>query len=155
MAFAMIYGDKADVGKPVDVVLWNEKSQKSTLLSGEEIQFNIDQIKGTPANPVLFKLTDIGTSVTDIKAEENFAVYPNPFSKHANIRYSVAEPSHVSLIISNAVGTEITRVVDMKQNAGDYDYIFEAQNMPTGMYFFTLKTNKAVYTKKVLLIDKK
>jgi hypothetical protein len=155
MAFAMIYGDKADVGKPVDIVLWNEKSQKSTLLSGEEIKFNIDQIKGTPANPVVFKLTDIGTSVTDIKTEENFAVYPNPFSKHAYIRYSVAEPTHVSLIISNAVGTEITRVVDMKQNAGDYDYIFEAKNIPAGMYFFTLKTDKAIYTKKVLLIDKK
>ncbi|MBW6537049.1 MAG: carbohydrate-binding protein [Mariniphaga sp.] len=155
MAFAMIYGDKADVGKPVDVVLWNEKNQQSTLLSGEEIQFNIDQIKGTPTNPVLFKLTDIGTSVTDIKEDENFAVYPNPFSKHAFIRYSISEPSHVSLIISNAVGTEVARVVDMKQNVGAYDYIFEAQNMPTGMYFFTLKTDKAVYTKKVLLMDKK
>jgi hypothetical protein len=106
LALAIIYGDKADVGKPVDVVLWNEKSQKSTLLSGEEIQFNIDQIKGAITNPVVFKLTGLSTSVIDVNEGENFAVYPNPFSTHAYIRYFILKPSDVSPIISNAVGTE-------------------------------------------------
>ncbi|MFB6343062.1 carbohydrate-binding protein [Saccharicrinis sp. FJH62] len=153
MAFAMIHGDLADAGKPVDVVLWDKMHQISMPLIGEEIYFSIDKINGTIKNPVLFRLKDI--DIPEMDDAEWFTIYPNPFSNQTYIWFSIEEPSHVSLIISNALGTEVARLVDFKMTNGTYDYSFDAGNLPPGIYYFKLRTDKKVSTKKVLLIENK
>ena len=151
MAFAMIYGDRADIGEQVKLLLWDEKLQKSMSLSGEEIRFGIDEIKGTLRNPVLLSVQDPWTSTTDMDHTGRFTIWPNPFSNQTFIRYSITGETHVSLIITNPLGAEVIRIVDMKQATGDYQYIFKANNLPTGMYYCTLKTDTYVETRKIIL----
>jgi hypothetical protein len=155
MAFTMIYGDRADIDELVEIVLWDDKFGKSLKLSGEEIRFGIDAIKGTLRNPVLFTVTNPETIVNGVDYSGMFKVYPNPFSDRAFIRYSLPAETTVSIIITNSLGEEIKRIAHTKQAAGYYEYIFEAHNLPTGMYYCTFKTDKFVETQKIILFDHK
>lgn len=152
MAFSMIYGDRADVGNKVDVVLWDDLLQKSYALSGENISFGIDVINGTLENPVQFTVLD-PTKGDESGNSSLFKVYPNPFSDQTFIRYSLQTETQVTLIVTNSLGAEIARVVDMRQAAGYYEYIFDANNLAPGIYFCTLKTDTAIKTLKVLVYD--
>lgn len=155
MAFAMIYGDRADIGEKVDIVLWDENQQKSFALSGEDIRFGIDDIKGTLRNPVLLTVMDPEKIIKGLDHSSLLKIYPNPFTNQAFIQYSIPDETHVSLIITNSLGSEVLRIVDMKQAAGNYEYILDAKNLSSGMYFCTIKTDKYTETQKVLVYDDK
>jgi hypothetical protein len=155
MAFAMIFGDRADIGEPVEMLLWDEKLQKSMTLSGGDIRFGIDAINGTLRNPVLLTVLDHATTVDDMDHSSMFKVYPNPFSERAFIQYSIPAETHVTFTVTNLLGAEIARIVDVKQAAGYYEYVFEAKNLITGIYFFTMKTDTNVEVQKVLLHEQK
>ena len=155
MAFAMIFGDRTDIGEPVEMFLWDEKLQKSMTLSGEEIRFGIDAINGTLRNPVLLTVLDHATAVDDLDHSSMFKVYPNPFTDRAFIQYSIPAETHVTFTITNLLGAEIARIVDVKQAAGYYEYVFEAKNLISGIYFFTMKTDTNVEVQKILLHKQK
>lgn len=151
MAFAMIYGDRGDIGEQVELLLWDEKLQKSMTLSGEEIRFGIDGINGTLRNPLLLKVSDQATTVDGFDQSGMFKVYPNPFSDRAVIQYSIPTETQVTFTITNLLGAEIARIVDVKQAAGYYEYVFDAKNLITGIYFFTMKTDTNIEVQKLLL----
>ncbi len=85
----------------------------------------------------------------NLKLEQN---YPNPFNPVTNIRYSLKKPGFVSLRIFNVQGKEISNLVNQKQQAGEYQYSFEAVNLSSGIYFYTLQTENFSETKKMMLI---
>ena len=155
MAFAMIFGDRADIGEQIKLLLWDEKFQKSMTLSGEEIRFGIDAINGTLRNPVLLTALDHATAIDDLDHSSMFKVYPNPFTDRAFIQYSIPAETHVTFTITNLLGAEIARIVDVKQAAGYYEYVFEAKNLISGIYFFTMKTDTNIEVQKVLLHKQK
>jgi len=155
MAFSMIYGDRADVGEKVDVVLWDDYQQKSFALTGEDIHFGIDAIKGTLRDPVLLDVLKTTSLASNPDYSGQLKIYPNPFSDRAFIRYSLPSETHVSLFITNSLGIEVTRIIDTEQSAGDYQYDFKPVNLPTGIYFCTLKTDEFLVTKKIILFNTK
>ena len=104
---------------------------------------------------IVFKLVvSIPTAVNDRKDNQIFRCFPNPFSEHAFIQYSIPAETHVTFTITNLIGAEIARIVDVKQAAGYYEYVFEAKNLISGIYFFTMKTDTNVEIQKVLLVEK-
>ena len=82
-----------------------------------------------------------------------FQNYPNPFNPATNIKYNISSASFVSIIIYDAIGRKVTGLVNEKQSEGSYEKTFSAENIPSGIYFYTLYADGVkIDTKKMMLI---
>jgi hypothetical protein len=78
--------------------------------------------------------------------------YPNPFNPVTRIKYAIPERSDVTLKVFNILGQEIATLVNGVQEQGNYVASFEANSLPTGVYFYRLDAGKFSQTKKMLLV---
>ena len=78
--------------------------------------------------------------------------FPNPFNPETKISYSIAENSNVTLKVYNILGSEIATLVNKKQNSGNYEVSFNAVNISSGIYFYTLQSGNYTQTKKMVLV---
>ncbi|GAB5519039.1 MAG: hypothetical protein RhofKO_12900 [Rhodothermales bacterium] len=65
--------------------------------------------------------------------------YPEPFSQQTTIRYEVIDTVPVQLNVYDLLGRRVRTLVDGVQDAGVYDVVFEADDLPTGTYFYRLE----------------
>ncbi len=119
---------------------------------GAIYQVSIDEIRlGTSWTDV--SITNI--SQPDIKIPVQFALsqnYPNPFNPSTTISYSVQNKGEVSLIIYDLLGREVAVLVNRVQNAGNHVVSFSGNDLPSGIYYYTLKTDQGIITKKMVLL---
>lgn len=78
--------------------------------------------------------------------------YPNPFNPATVIKYSIPEEAKVQLKIFNALGQEVSSLVNELQQAGSYKISFNAKNLSSGIYFYTISAGKYTSTRKMVLI---
>ena len=90
-----------------------------------------------------------GKEILSYQLEQN---YPNPFNSLTHIRYSIPRSSYVSLIVFDILGNEVSTLVNRYQSAGEYDVLFEGNNLASGIYFYTLSSNNFMVTKKIILL---
>lgn len=102
---------------------------------------------------------DLSNFAVDVKDELTFPAsfnlsqnYPNPFNPSTVINYQLAEEGEVSLKIYDILGKEITTLVNEVKLAGSYDVKFNASNLSSGIYLYTLKTDKYSQSKKMILV---
>jgi flagellar hook assembly protein FlgD len=84
--------------------------------------------------------------------------YPNPFNSETTFFYQLAEHSRARLTICNILGKEVNRLVDRDQSAGHYSVIwngrdFNGNKVSSGIYFYMLETNKAKFTKSLIVLQ--
>jgi hypothetical protein len=77
--------------------------------------------------------------------------YPNPFNPSTTIRYSIPEQLHVTLSIYNILGARVATLVDNLQQPGSYQVIFDASQLPSGVYFYTVRADGFAETKRMVL----
>ena len=78
--------------------------------------------------------------------------YPNPFNPSTTINFSLPSSGYATLKIYNALGEEVEVLLDKKLTTGAYEVEWIASGMPSGVYFYQLKTDGRVETKKMLLL---
>lgn len=78
--------------------------------------------------------------------------YPNPFNPSTTISFDLPEAADVEVTVYSVLGEEIVTIVKEHLNAGTYDFEFLADNIPSGVYIYRLKTEGFVYSKKMLLL---
>jgi len=78
--------------------------------------------------------------------------YPNPFNPTTKIEYSLPEPSSVRLSIYNNLGQEVINLVNEYQSAGIYRVDFNANNLPSGIYFYRIQSDKFTAVRKMMLV---
>lgn len=81
--------------------------------------------------------------------EQNF---PNPFNPSTTIGYGIKEKSNVRIIILNSIGEEVTLLVNEEKESGYHTIEFNAANLPSGVYFYTLIAGEFIQSKKMLLL---
>jgi len=81
-----------------------------------------------------------------------FQNYPNPFNPSTSIRLRISDFGFVSLKIFNVLGKQVATLVDEYKPAGSYEVEFDAKNLPSGVYFYTLNTGSYSQTRKMLLL---
>jgi len=95
-------------------------------------------------------------SGSDIITEElEFIIndaFPNPFNPITNIEYSLNKSSDVKIVIFDLNGNTVMETPKVYRSAGDYKYIWEADNMPSGIYFLNILINNSSYTSKLVLM---
>ncbi|UCH65699.1 MAG: M20/M25/M40 family metallo-hydrolase [Ignavibacterium sp.] len=78
--------------------------------------------------------------------------YPNPFNPTTKISYSIASDAFVSLKVFDFLGKKVTALVNETKLAGTHEIAFDASNLPSGTYFYTLRAGDFISTKKMILI---
>lgn len=79
--------------------------------------------------------------------------YPNPFNPVTNLEFRISDFGFVSLIIYNLLGKEVAQLVNENKSAGNYSVTFNASNLSSGLYFYSLYVNgDRIDTKKMTLI---
>jgi len=98
---------------------------------------------------IIVKVDDKTESTPLILLHQN---YPNPFNSSTTIEFEVPQKAHVNLIIYDILGREIKTLVNKELEPGRYNLYFNASNLPSGIYLYTLKTPKFTKTNKMILI---
>ncbi len=78
--------------------------------------------------------------------------HPNPFNPVTEISYNVQAATIVTLNVYDILGREVATLVDEVQQPGEYSVMFDAFSLPSGIYFYRLKTGEYSNTKKMLLL---
>lgn len=78
--------------------------------------------------------------------------YPNPFNPSTTIKYSVAERTSIRLKVYDILGNEVKTLVSAVQPVGHYEINFTAGDIPSGVYFYYLKTENYYEIKKMILL---
>ena len=95
--------------------------------------------------------------VSDFKLYQN---YPNPFTPSTKIQFPIpsviasgAKHSKlVSLKVYDVLGNEVSTLVNEDLSSGEYEIEFNASQLSSGIYFYTLKTGGFIQTKKMILM---
>ena len=78
--------------------------------------------------------------------------YPNPFNPITNINYSIKNSGHVKLTVYNTLGQKVIDLVDENQSAGSYRISFNATELASGIYLYSIKSGEFYSTKKMILL---
>jgi hypothetical protein len=78
--------------------------------------------------------------------------YPNPFKDKTTIKYCVAYRTNVKLTVYDPEGEVLKILVDEEKKPGTYEMEFYAANLPAGVYFYQLRADAYVETKKMILL---
>jgi hypothetical protein len=78
--------------------------------------------------------------------------YPNPFNPSTSIQYTISNRQFVTLKVYDVVGSEVATLVSQEKPAGSYEVMFNAANLPSGIFFYSLQAGTFVETKKMVLM---
>ncbi|MEJ5262641.1 MAG: Ig-like domain-containing protein [Ignavibacterium sp.] len=78
--------------------------------------------------------------------------YPNPFNPSTKINFSLPEQTSVKIIISDILGREVTTLINDNLNAGNYSVEFNATEIPSGIYFYTMITDNFKQSRKMMIL---
>ncbi len=101
------------------------------------------------------------TSLTTVERTEESGVpaqyslnqnYPNPFNPSTYISFSLPSKSFVSLKVFDLIGREVATIVSEEMSAGNHSRQWNGNEMPSGVYFYRLRADAFVETKKLVLL---
>jgi len=100
---------------------------------------------------VSITITDVGEISLNPTQFMLYDNYPNPFNPSTTIRYSIPEASFTTLIVYDALGNNVSSLVNETKSAGTFKVIFDATNLSSGIYYYTLQSGSITETKKMIL----
>ena len=78
--------------------------------------------------------------------------YPNPFNPTTQIQYELPLAGEISLTLYNTLGIEVMQLDKGIKSAGIHNISFDGGHLPTGIYFYQLRTGSFVKTRKMSLL---
>jgi N-acetylneuraminic acid mutarotase len=78
--------------------------------------------------------------------------YPNPFNPVTTIQYEIPKESFVKIIVYDVLGREVKELLNEEKPKGIYEITFNGSGLASGTYFYQLKTENYIETKKMQLM---
>ena len=78
--------------------------------------------------------------------------YPNPFNPSTSIKYSIANDGFVNVSIFNLLGEKVVTLVNTNMQAGSYEVNFNASQLTSGVYFYSIEAGSFKAVRKMLLM---
>lgn len=114
---------------------------------------------GTPGDDAYivyktFEIPIVGVEDDEV-APVTFALeqnYPNPFNPATTIKFSLPERADVSLKVYDMLGREVAELINGVTEAGQHEVDFNATDLASGMYVYTIKAGEFTSSKKMMLL---
>lgn len=103
----------------------------------------------TVYNPNFGAVDGSGNTIGNFNLEQN---YPNPFNPSTKIIYQLTKRSYITLKVFDILGNEIKTLANGYKPAGEYTISFDASRLPSGVYFYQLRSGEFVMTKKMIIL---
>ncbi len=78
--------------------------------------------------------------------------YPNPFNPSTTISYQIKEQGLVQLKVFNLLGQEVATLVNEMKSEGSYSITFDANELSSGVYIYSISVNDFVQNRKMTLL---
>ncbi len=78
--------------------------------------------------------------------------HPNPFNPVTTIAFSLSEASMANLSVFNLAGERVATLVDGMTERGEHSLRFDATELSSGVYFYTLTANGMQQSHKMVLM---
>lgn len=78
--------------------------------------------------------------------------YPNPFNPTTKINYSIRKAGLVKVELYNTLGQKVQTLVNEVKPAGNFTVEVQANNLPSGIYFYRIHAGEFDQTRKMLLM---
>ena len=126
--------------------------------------FYVDDISTITATSLAYRLKQIDFNgsyeyseevLVDNLAPIDFALhqnFPNPYNPSTTIKYQVPVISFVTIKVYDVLGNRIATLVNEEKLAGTYVVEWDASELTTGIYFYTLSSGNFFSTKKMILL---
>ncbi|MFA8341928.1 MAG: zinc-dependent metalloprotease [Rhodothermaceae bacterium] len=142
--------------------------ESKVLIYNVQAYYNVDQTWSDPDENEYTVGENVAPDSKTMSGENNIAAlekkngeytdninsisnYPNPFNPATRIKYSLKQNSRVKIVIYNILGQEVVVLVDEEKEAGIYNTVFDAVNLPSGIYYCRITADNYTKTIKLLL----
>ncbi|MGA9292680.1 MAG: T9SS type A sorting domain-containing protein [Ignavibacteriaceae bacterium] len=125
----------------------------SSIVVQDSIVFAGTWVEGVWSLSLSNILTDTYEKKYQIISEFSFSQnYPNPFNPTTTITYSLPKNSFVTLKIYDLLGREVTTLVNEEKHSGSYKITWNAEDNPSGIYFYKLNAGGYSKVHKMILL---
>ena len=105
---------------------------------------------GTFCNSAAVDVDELGNEIpAEFSLNQN---YPNPFNPTTTIKYEIPKNSFVKIIVYDLLGREINILLNEEKNSGIYEINFDAKDLSSGIYFYSIKAKEFYQSKKMILL---
>ncbi len=110
-----------------------------------------------PGPALKIRFTDGRTTAVDGTAEvpTDYLLhqnYPNPFNPATQLRFGLPQTAQVRLTVFDVLGREVAVLVDERLPAGWHEAVFEAGDLPSGVYLYQLEAEGRMLARTMLLL---
>jgi len=81
-----------------------------------------------------------------------FSAFPNPFNNSTLLSFDLRKTSNVKVEIYDMLGRRIATIADGVYDSGNHSVIWNADNLPSGLYFCKITTGDSAQTQKITLL---
>jgi hypothetical protein len=96
-----------------------------------------------------------GDCLRPLTASPDYTIFnrPNPFNPATTIEYSIPQDEKVKITVYDALGRQVEVLVDALHSAGTHSVVFDAKQLPSGIYFYRMETPR--YSKMMKMVVSK
>jgi hypothetical protein len=95
---------------------------------------------------------EIEVNVFTVKSFALYQNYPNPFNPSTTISFQIPEASYISLVVYDAVGTEVETIAEGYYPAGVHEVLFDASKLSSGIYLYRITSGVNESTRKMMVV---
>ncbi len=148
---------KIDVAYNIATASSNSALIVAGTSDGGTTKLDLLTLHGAPSAALPFALTqsDFSSLLEEQKpvATSLYNNYPNPFNPSTTLSFVLSATSPVTLKVYNMLGQEIAVLLNgVSMEMGEHQITFDANQYPSGVYFYRLQTNTFSDIKKMILI---
>ena len=111
---------------------------------------------GTYYDYATVKYSPITTSIQEnVPMPEEYVLeqnYPNPFNPVTNVSFTIPKAGNVSLKVFDSRGSEVRNYMNTFLQSGSYEVKIDGSDLPSGVYFYELRTDDFRKAKRMVLL---
>ena len=142
-----LMGDLANV----DQIFFEIRDPEQNNITYSIVLDKIEGVDNLSSDAIISGISGKENSTTPNKFELS-QNYPNPFNPSTVIRYQLPKSELVKLTIYNLLGQKVAELINEKQTEGLHQVTFNAANLSSGVYFYSIKAGSFTSTKKMVLL---
>ncbi len=131
-----------------------------TLSSSNQGNLEINYINSETVKVSAVPYSFVTSTPSDEQQPKDFMLYqnyPNPFNPSTKIKYSISSVGtslmkFVQLEVYDILGKKVKTLINENKQPGNYEVRFNAGSLPSGIYFYQLRSNGFVQTRKMMLL---